>query len=235
MHDGEEPGASQQWVDVSYIVIKKGRTIVARFDADVHFGLGNAADFGLFPFLGGKTQQLFISQDIPRGGRQWVVSLSRRFRVIFDGDQYAVGREGYDLGAIDLDKDGIHEITAPITQFYGFSNLSPARTPLPTIAFKYNPKAEKYLPANPLFQDYSLRDTEQRKAAIRPAEDPQNHLSDVMSITLDYIFTGQERKAWTFFDESYKLSDKNRMRAEIKSEIRDHPVYRFIYKKPYPR
>ena len=58
------------------------------------------------------------------------------------------------------------------------------------------------------------------------------HLSDIMSITLDYIFAGQERKAWTFFDESYKLPDKNEMKAAIRAEIKDHPVYRFIYKRP---
>lgn len=61
------------------------------------------------------------------------------------------------------------------------------------------------------------------------------HLSDTMSITLDYLFAGEERKAWTFFDESYKLSDKKEIRAAIKAEIKDHPVYHFIYKRASAR
>lgn len=166
--DGEGPTASPIWVDVYYVVIKKAGRVQSRFDADVYFGLGNSANFALFPFLGGETQQVFISQDIFRGGRQWIVSLSPRFRIFFDGYKYSVGRESYDLSAIDLDKDGIYEITVPIISFYGFANLSPAGTPLPTIVFKYNGKSEKYLPANPLFREYLLRDIDKQKAAIKP-------------------------------------------------------------------
>lgn len=139
------------------------------------------------------------------------------------------------MGVIDLDKDGIYEITVPITSFYGFANLSPAGTPLPTIIFKYNVKSERYLPANPLFRDYLLRDIDKQKAAIKPAEDQMGHLSDIMSITLDYLFAGEERKAWTFFDESYKLSDKKEVKAAIRAEIKEHPVYRFIYRRPSAR
>ncbi len=53
----------------------------------------------------------------------------------------------------------------------------------------------------------------------------------LISITLGYIFAGEERKAWTFFDESYKLRDKKAVKAKIKAEIKDHPMYRFIYRK----
>jgi hypothetical protein len=228
---GEKPKASAQGVDVSYIAVERGSKVLAKFDADVYFGLGNSANFAPFPFLGSETQQLFISQDIFRGGRQWIVSLSPRFRIIFDGYRFSVGREGYDLGAIDLDKDGMYEIIVPLTCFYGFANLSPASTPLPTIVFKYNVKSEKYLPANVLFREYLLRDVDKQKAAIKPAEDQMGHLSDILSITLDYLFAGEEREAWTFFDESYKLPDRKKMKAAIRAEIKNHPVYRFIYKK----
>jgi hypothetical protein len=226
-----ESGVQARWVDVFYVAIEKDGKRLRKFDADIYFGLGNSADFGYFPFLGGDSQQLFISQDVPRGGCQWIVSLSPRFRTIFDGDEYGVGREGSDFGAIDLNKDGIYEITAPITSFYGFASLSPAATPLPTIVFKYDAKTERYLPANPEFQGYVLKDLDKQNELLRTAEDPMNHLSDIMSITLDYIFAGEERKAWTFFDESYKLADKKAIKAKIKAEIRNHPVYRFVYKR----
>lgn len=175
---------------------------------------------------------MFISQDIFRGGNQWIVSFSPGLRVIFDGEKYSVGREGYDVVVTDRDKDGTYEITLPLTHFYGFQNLSPAATPLPTIIFKYNAKAREYLPANYEFRDYLLRDIEKQKAEISPVQDTlNNHLSDVMSITLDYIFAGEEQKAWTFFDDSYKLTDKTKIKADIKAELKDHPVYRFLYQK----
>jgi hypothetical protein len=44
---------------------------------------------------------------------------------------------------------------------------------------------------------------------------------------LDYIFAGKEQEAWTFYEHSYKLYDKKK----IKTIVGDQPVYRFIYKK----
>jgi hypothetical protein len=217
------------WLDVSYAVIKRNDKLLATFDDEIYFGIGgNNTRFGLFSFLGEQMKQMLISQEIFRGGSQWIISLTPRYRIIFNGPAWAVGREGDDMGIIDLDNDGVYEITVPITVFYGFANLSPAGTPLPTAIFQYDAKAEKYLPANLQFQDYVVKNIDEQKAVIRPAADPMNHLSDIMSIALDYIFAGKEEEAWTFFEESYRLSDKKEIRAKIRDELRDHTIYRFI-------
>jgi hypothetical protein len=221
-----------EWVDVSYAVLRKDGKVLAKFDG-VYFGMGNATRFGLFPLLGDHAKQLIVAQDVFRGGRQWVVSLSSSFRIIYDGSEYLTGREAEDMGIIDLDKDGVYEITQPLTAFYGFLNwaLPTSRTPLPTIIFKYNVKAEKYLPANHLFQDYLLAETEKAKRKIRPPSDRIDHLAGILAIVLDYILAGQEQKAWAFYEERYRLPDKAEIKQEIKARLKEQPVYRFIYRK----
>jgi hypothetical protein len=218
-------------VEVSYAVVKRKGKVLMKLDADIYFGMGNNTSFGLFPLLGGGEKQLLVSQDIFRGGTQWVVSLSPRPHVIYDGDEFGAGREGSDMGVVDLDRDGVYEITQPVTRFYGFKSLAPARTPLPTVIFKYDPKARKYLPANALFQDYLLKDVAAARARLTGPEDHINHLADVLHIVLDYIFAGDEETAWAFYEQAYNLPDKVEVRKEIETELKDDPVYRFMYKR----
>lgn len=220
------------WIDVSYAVLKHKGKIVTRFDDNIYFGMGNDTRFGLVSLLGGPAKQMIISQDIPRGGTQWVITLSPHARVIFDGPRWSVGREGDDMRIVDLDNDGVYEITVPLTVFYGFSKWVPTgRTPLPTAIFSYDQKAREYVPANLRFQDYLLKGVDKERRSISPAEDRINHIADILPIVVDYIFAGKEKEAWTFFDESYKLPDKKEMKAKIMVVVKSQPVYRFIYKK----
>jgi len=220
------------WIDISYAVIKRKDRVLAKFDDNIYFGLGNNIRFGLFSFLGGPTKELVISQDISRGGTQWVISLSPRPHIIFDGPKWAAGREGDDMRIIDLDNDGVYEIIVPLTVFYGFSEWVPTgRTPLPMAIFRYDKKAREYVPANLQFQDYLLKGVAGEKRNISPPEDRINHITDILPIVVDYIFAGKEKEAWTFFDESYKLSDKKEMKAKITAVVKGQPVYHFIYKK----
>ena len=132
---------------------------------------------------------------------------------------------------IDLDNDGVYEITVPLTFFYGFSEWVPTgRTPLPTAIFKYRGKAQEYVPANPEFQDYLLENIDKRKRGVSPPEDKVDHITDILPIVVDYIFAGKEMEAWTFFDEAYKLADKKELKAKISAAVRRQPVYRFIYR-----
>lgn len=234
----DETGSPNTSVDVAYIRVKKGGKALRKFDADVYFGAGNSADFGFFPFLGKGPEQLFISQDIFRGGRQWIVSLSPRLNVIFNGDEWAAGREAWDLRAVDLDNDGVYEIIVPTCIFYGFAGLSPAGTPLPTIIFNYSEKKGRYLPANPQFSDYLLARIEDQKKEVSGIGDPvknSNHLSNVLTIVLDYVFAGRENVAWTFYEQAYKLHDKDKIKRDIRAELKNSPVYRFIYRKNLKR
>lgn len=213
-------------VEVSYAVLRKGNKVVNTFDG-VYFGAGNATDFGLFPFLGKETKQLAVSQTIPRGGRHWVVDLSADARVIFDSGNYGVGREEFYV--IDIDKDGVYEISLPITEFYMFENMSMSETPLPTIIFKYNEKARKYFPANPMFQDYLLAGIENQIKQLNTNE--SSYLSDRLDIVLRYVYAGKEEEAWTFFDKEYKLPNKEEIKSKIKSVLKDESAYKYIYNK----
>ena len=220
-------------VDDEYAVLAQhGRTLFG-FDG-IYGGFGNSIQFGLFSFLGKSGKQLAVSQDIYRGGNQWIVSLGRRPRVIYDGGVWLSGRESDDMSIADLDADGVYEIITPTCIFYGFEGLCPGCTPLPTIVFRYSQKARRYLPANPRFAEYVLDGIEDRKKNVPPIGNPTDdmkHLGDVLGVVLDYVFAGRARQAWAFYDEAYKLPNKNKIKKDIQAELRSNPVYRFIYRK----
>jgi hypothetical protein len=57
------------------------------------------------------------------------------------------------------------------------------------------------------------------------------HLADVLSIVLDYVYAGEEREAWEFYEATYGLPDKAQLKREVKRSLRAEPVYRFVYGK----
>lgn len=211
--------------EVSYAVLRRNGRTLATFDG-VYSGVGNATSFGLVSLFGGETKQLVVSQTIPRGGRHWVVSLSPNFRILFDSGDYGVGRE--EIGIVDIDRDGVYEISQVVTAFYGFENLPSAATPLPEIIFRYDERARKYFPANQHFQDYALRGIEQEVGNLNNRRG-EEYLSGVLEIVLSYIYAGKEQEAWSFFDREYKLQNKEELKARILSVLRNEPVYRFIH------
>jgi len=219
-------------VNVSYAKISRRGKVIKTFDAGVYFGLGNATEMGFFSLLNNGREQLIISQDVPRGGRQWVVDFTKNAQVIFDGQKFEVGREGDDLSISDLDGDGVYEIEVSITDFYGFENprLSTMETPLPGIVFKFDSEQGRYLPANPLFKDCLLKDIEAGEKSARSGNERQSSLGGLMSIALDYVFVGEEQRGWKFFEETCKLPDKARIRSDMQDVLAAHPVYRYIYK-----
>ncbi len=222
-----KPSARQ--IDVSYAVVTQKNREVAKFDAGYYGGYGNSTRFGLFAFLGRPIKQLVVSQDVSRGGTQWVVSLVPRFHVIFDGQYWGVGRETDDMRVEDLDQDGVLEILVPITDFYDLQDkMSISEIPLPTVIFKYNEKAERYLPANKMFREYALHNVEGYNQGI-DSSDELFARSRILRILLDEVYAGEREKGWAFFEINYKLADKEELRKRIKSLLRDQPVYRFIY------
>lgn len=232
---GDAPGRAGRPV-AAYAVLERAGKVLLTFDAGVYHGGLNSVSFGLFPFLGGASKQLIVSQDAPREGRQWIVSLSPSPRVIYDGPAFASGREIDDLRVADIDGDGVYELAAPLTTFYGFRDwaLSPAATPLPEIVFRYDEKAGRYLPANAHFRRQLLRDAEAARSkmggTVSP-ESPESHLSEVLSVVLAHVFAGEEREGWEFYEKTYRLPDKAEVRRETEAELRAQPVYRFVYAK----
>lgn len=91
-YPNEKGETKSDLIEVSYAVVERNHRRLAKFEG-VYFGAGNATDFGLFPLFGGDIKQLIVSQTIPRGGRHWVIRLAPDFRVLFDSEDYGVGRE----------------------------------------------------------------------------------------------------------------------------------------------
>ena len=223
----EESGkSSTEMVDVSYAVVRQNGRTIAKFDG-VHYPLGNLTDFGLFGLLGNKSEQLLVSLTVPRGGRHWVVSLDPTLRVLFDSDDYGVGREEFFV--VDIEKDRVYEIVLPVTAFYEMQDkMYIGEIPLPEIIFKYDAAEERYFPANHLYPEYSLRHLDAKFKSL--PEDPRdNYLSKRLSILLTYVYAGKEQEGWAFFDEYYRLPDKEEMKTRIRTVLRDEGVYKYLY------
>ena len=148
--------------------------------------------------------------------------------MIFDGPRWAVGREGDDIGVVDLDGDGVYEITVPIADFYELQDkMSMSQIPLPVIIFKYDPFRGRYLPANSRFKGYALEGT--TTSADIGTEDQLQHRSIVLHTTLALIYAGKRKDGWRYFNQSYKLEDKEEIRRRVRAILIKQPVYKFIY------
>jgi hypothetical protein len=209
-------------LEVSYAVLEKNGHPLLTFDG-VYFILGNSTEFGLFDLLGNGSQQFVVSQTVPRGGRHWVVSVWPQVRVLFDSEDYGVGREEFYV--IDIDKDGVYEIVLPVTAFYDLQDkMSISQIPLPEIIFKYDAKAARYLPANHLFPAYAL-DGIQRDIAQLHTADESEYLSRRLNILLRYVYARKAQEGWDFFEREYQRPDKLEIKPRIRSLLRQTPVY----------
>ncbi len=209
-------------LEVSYAGLMKNNRRLLKFDG-VYFVAGNSTEFGLFSLLGNSSQQFIVSQTVPRTGRHWVVSVTPEVRVLFDSSDYGVFREEFYV--IDLDKDGIYEISLPATAFYTMQDkMYIGEIPLPEIIFKYDPKTRKYLPANYLFPDYALRDIQ--SDIERLSGEDSNYLSTRLDILLRYVYARKEQEGWAFFEREYKRPDKKEIKARIISVLKHARVYK---------
>jgi hypothetical protein len=213
---------------LSYVVIKKNERVLAKIGDPIYHPL-TVTDIGLFPFLGGKTKQLIISQTVPRGGRHWIVELTANPKVLFDSGDYEVGRE--EVWTVDLDGDGVYEIWLFVTSFYGaFDQLSVSATPLPTVVFRYDKRAGRYLPANHRYRDYLLKGIETEISEL-PTAVGERYLARRLDVLLRLLYAGKEKEGWEFFDKAYTLPDADRIKAIVNEEIQQAPAYKFIRKR----
>ena len=200
------------------------------------------ADFGLFNLLGKADKQLIIGETEPRSGRFWIISLFPTHRVLFDTNEYNGSRQ--EMWVRDIDKDGVYELKVVSLGCTSigtpFNMLS---TPQPLIIFKYDEQANRYLPANHLLKDHALEGIEERiekldSTAEKPAQTNRQlhegawYFREMTEIFLDYVYAGEEKKGWVFFDKFYNLLDKKKVKRSIKSDLRKDKIYRFIYRHP---
>jgi hypothetical protein len=210
----------------AYVVLSKNGHVIQSFDGMAYHSLGNSVGFGLFDFLGTNRQQLAITQDVNRGGVQWLVDLTPTPRVVFDGRAWQVGREGADCYIQDIDGDGVFEISLPITDFYELMDkMSISGIPLPGITFKYDPQKRKYLPANRFLRSDGSNSFEQADKA-----NELSFRSVVLRDMLELIYQGKRDQAWQYFNSTYNLNDKKEVERRVKTILRNQPVYKYIYK-----
>jgi hypothetical protein len=227
--------SSARTIEVSFARLKRRGRITKIFDADYYGPGGNQLRFGLYPLLGGSETQLLVSQDLPRGGAQWIARLSPKFKVIFDGQQWGVGREGDDMRIVDLDHDGTYEIIVPITDFYELQDkMSIAQIPLPEIIFKFAPAAGEYLPANSSYPECRSANSESCDRAVDSSDALQTR-SRILHPLLHRIYEGKEAEAWSSFNRDYRLADKAEVERRVKTILQNQPTYKFIYKNAHER
>lgn len=63
-----------------------------------------------------------------------------------------------------------------------------------------------------------------------PSELADSHLADVLEVLLSYVYAGEEREGWEFYEAAYRLPDKAEVKREVEAVLRLEPVYRFMYK-----
>jgi hypothetical protein len=219
--------AERENTSAEFAVMRKNGSTVERFDFLNH--PFDSIDFGLFSFLGKKDRQIFVSQTAPRSGVHLIIGTRPQFRVLFKNSEWNVGRE--DFNAIDLDGDSVFELSFESTAFYGFEpeRLGNVGAPLTEIVFKYDSSADKFLPANPRFAEFSLRGVDEEIARIR-RDNKDFQFADVFAIALRFVYAGKETEAWDFFDRNYNFDDREDLKTKIKAIIKTDAVYQYIYK-----
>ena len=219
------PNRSQ--VEVSYALLTKRNKTVAAFDG-VYHPMGNETQFGLFKLLRNGSRQLVVEQNCWRAGAHWIVDFSRGFRLIYDSSTWNVGRE--ELSVIDLDGDGQDEIIQTSNAFYEFMDImAMGAIPQPRIIFKYDARAGRYVPANRSFPEYIRKSM---TTDLELIQQEQAKLPDaVLPVVLDYIYLGQEKKGWKYFERACGYCDKQELRQRIKAILRKDPVYRYTYRR----
>jgi hypothetical protein len=212
-------------IEVSKVLLKKGKKIVGIFPGMLH--PFNTNDFGLFSFLGNGRKQLIVSASEPRGGLQWIAELAPNYKLIFNTGEWGIGREGADLRFIDIDQDGVYEITAGDFWYYIFNDISMSETPVVNIVFGYDKRAGKYVPANHKFKEYSLQSIDERIKSL-PANEGYRFLGTRVDVLLQYLYAGKEKEGWEFFDRAYQAKDKAVAKRIIKTRLSYSSVYKYI-------
>jgi len=220
------PDLADKAQTVEYAVLQKNNKKIETFDRINH--PLSVIDFGSFSFLGKTEKQIFISQTAPRSGNHWIISLKPKYQVVFDSNEFEVG--GEDFQTVDLDKDGVYELSfANYISLKLNSKTLAQSVPFTEVIFKFDPTLNKYLPANPQFAIYLLRDVDEQTKLIK-TENSDVRYADILNITLKYIYAGKEKEAWEFFDKQYNFEDKEARKTAVKSALDKDVIYKSLKK-----
>lgn len=234
--------------DDSYTTIKKNGKLIAKLDSE-YLGTYDEKGLrvGLFPLLGNKTKQLIVGQF--SGGAHccysfWIYDLYPNFRLLFESEPYPIEDYMSEAQFIDIDRNGVFEFEAANNSFAYFRSVFSGSS-MPRIIFKYAKQVRKYYPANQLFKVRALDGIEEERKEIRElnrkkaaGEFPEREFPAMeysfytLDALLHYIYAGQEKEAWAFYDKEYKLEEfesRESLRVEVKKILKKDAVYRYVY------
>ncbi|HCU22570.1 MAG TPA: hypothetical protein DF698_06735 [Candidatus Atribacteria bacterium] len=218
-------------------VLKKYNEVIMRFENGY---LEDMTIFGLYPFIVNRDKQLVVEQF--SGGAHccwsdWIIELTSPISILYDSQKYPVG---YGIVIEDLDKDGNSEFIQTLLTFDYFDRIPHAYSPLPAVVFAFDESSNQFVPANPLFADYLLKDIEENiqycqeytsKVKANPDsydDSTGEYLSSVLQVVIPYIYVNQEENAWSFFNQNYLLKDKEEIRQKVEGQLNNCAVYQYI-------
>jgi len=221
----------EQW---SAVLKKDGQEII-RFENGFR---ENMTIFGLYPFVAGKDKQLVVEQF--SGGAHccwtdWIIELSSPLNILYDSQKYQVG---YGIVVEDLDKDGNSEFIQELLTFDYFDRIPHVNSPLPAVVFGYDASSHQFVPSNPRFADYLLKDIgeaiqncEEFVSKVNPTgydDSTGEYLASVLQVVIPSLYAGKEAQAWSFFDQKYQLKDKEEIQAKIQAQLDKCTVYQYL-------
>lgn len=222
----------------SKVVVQKGKKILASH-TEGRSG-SNFSKFEFLPLLGRSHKQLVITQFT--GGahccrKYWIYDLKPSFRLIFQSTDYAIG-DGGDNGEgkfQNLDSDKELEFVDKNDSFLYFDELAYVSSPRPLLVFDYNPKKQKFELSNRRFAKYLLKDIDvwKRQAWDEKATNPSQFETDVFSILLEYVYSGQEKEGWKFYyaNKDTQINGWRHSQTKVRKVLNGDRAYKLIYKK----
>jgi len=220
-------------------VLKKNNEVIMRFENGY---LEDMTIFGLYPFIVNRDKQLVVEQF--SGGAHccwsdWIIELTSPISILYDSQKYPVG---YGMVIEDINKDGNSEFIQTLLTFDYFDRMPHACSPLPAVVFAFDESSNQFVPANPRFAEYFLKDIEENiqycqeyitKVKANPDsydDSTGEYLSSVLQVVIPYIYVNQEENAWSFFDQNYLLKDKEEIRQKVEGQLNNCAVYQYLKK-----
>jgi hypothetical protein len=129
----------------------------------------------------------------------------------------------------DLDGDGVTEFLT-CDDLFAYVYCAYAGSPAVQVVLRYAP-GDGYVPASPVFADLyteAIAQHAQQAESAQPGamgEWDGSTKCSVLPLVLDYLYSGQDGRAWAELDRLYNRADALLFWAEIVRAIRDSPLY----------
>jgi hypothetical protein len=157
--------------------------------------------------------------------------------VLFKSNDY--NDLGYGIGFYDYDSDSNFVLVQSIISFDYFERLCHAISPFSTAFFKYSSSQNKYVNCNREYSGDILSHIDKSIESFKAYSDTINfkkfndvegyYLQHVLRIVIDYVYAGERDKGWDYFNQWYRLSDKEIIRAKIQKVFDRSSIYKTIY------